>query len=188
MPLHIFEPRYLHLVLDALAQHRLIGMVQPRKELIQKDEVAPLYRTGCAGRICYFEEMPEGRLMIALQGVSRFYLAEELPIHQGYRRGRVDWLPFMQDLSSPHRYAIDLPAVMSMLRRYIAQQNVALDIKALEGVEPHLVVNALSVHLPFSDGEKQALLESATDAERALLLLNIMEMECHMPSASAVRQ
>ncbi len=30
LPLNIFEPRYLAMVSDAMATHRLIGMVQPR--------------------------------------------------------------------------------------------------------------------------------------------------------------
>ena len=33
MPLNIFEPRYLQMVDDALAGHRVIGMVQPEQNL-----------------------------------------------------------------------------------------------------------------------------------------------------------
>ena len=33
MPLNIFEPRYLKMVMDSLKQSRLIGMVQPLEQL-----------------------------------------------------------------------------------------------------------------------------------------------------------
>jgi Lon protease-like protein len=188
LPLNIFEPRYVQMVMDALTRHRLIGMVQPSSALRQGGQLVPLYRTGCAGKISYFEEMPDGRLMIALQGVSRFHLQEELPIQHGYRRATVDWSAFTQDRNPSPMHGIDLEGLMSTLKRYILRQGVEMDIRALEGVAPYLVVNALSTHLPLSDGEKQALLESPTDEERALLLLNIMQMECHMPSVSAMRQ
>ena len=36
LPLNIFEPRYLNMVFDALAEQRLIGMVQP--EISASDE------------------------------------------------------------------------------------------------------------------------------------------------------
>ena len=70
LPLNIFEPRYLNMVLDALAGTRLIGMLQP---LPGADTENPeLHRTGCAGRIISFSETRDGRLLIVLGGVSRF--------------------------------------------------------------------------------------------------------------------
>lgn len=48
LPLNIFEPRYLSMVRDAMAQpHRLIGMIQSRDD----NEDDALYHVGCAGRI-----------------------------------------------------------------------------------------------------------------------------------------
>ena len=46
LPLNIFEPRYLHMVEDALKADHLIGMVQPRPPAAA--DPPPLYRTGCA--------------------------------------------------------------------------------------------------------------------------------------------
>ena len=34
VPLNIFEPRYLKMTEDAMANDRLIGMVQPKKQVI----------------------------------------------------------------------------------------------------------------------------------------------------------
>src|SRR5260221_13377461 len=68
LPLNIFEPRYLNMVRDALASDRMIGMVQPREDdattltgptsdsVPARQPPAPVYPTGCAGRITAFSE------------------------------------------------------------------------------------------------------------------------------------
>ena len=53
LPLHIFEPRYLAMLDDALkTPHRLIGMVQPRE--VPGSEEKRLHSIGCAGRVTQF--------------------------------------------------------------------------------------------------------------------------------------
>src|ERR1700679_202834 len=58
LPLNIFEPRYLAMVEDALAGHRLLGMIQPVQPggfagdgLPTEDGPPRVHRMGCAGRI-----------------------------------------------------------------------------------------------------------------------------------------
>src|SRR3984893_11296012 len=85
LPLNIFEPRYLAMTRDALAGERLIGMVQPSDPRVAGQN-PPVYPTGCAGRITSFSETDDGRFLIALTGISRFRIREELPLLEGYRR------------------------------------------------------------------------------------------------------
>ena len=55
LPLNIFEARYLKMTEDALADNRLIGMVQPIG--VESEDSGPaLFGTGCAGRISSFSE------------------------------------------------------------------------------------------------------------------------------------
>ena len=82
LPLNIFEPRYLNMVLDALAGTRLIGMVQPLPGA--DTEYPELHRTGCAGRIISFSETLDGRLLIVLGGVSRFDIVSDFDVPRGY--------------------------------------------------------------------------------------------------------
>ncbi len=93
LPLNIFEPRYLAMVEDAMAEGRMIGMIQP---LVARQDNAPpyevlleeiedhpsLYRIGCAGRIERCERQADGRFLILLRGVSRFRVIDELPLRQ----------------------------------------------------------------------------------------------------------
>src|ERR1700679_2510747 len=79
LPLNIFEPRYLAMIEGALANGRLIGMVQPSAAETQ-EPFPPVYHIGCAGRITSFTETEDGRFLISLTGICRFIIAEELPV------------------------------------------------------------------------------------------------------------
>ena len=88
LPLHIFEPRYLSMVEDAMAGSRLIGMVQPRVGTDDHDDetLAPdVFTVGCAGKITDFSETEDGRYLITLTGICRFLIEEELALQRGYR-------------------------------------------------------------------------------------------------------
>ncbi len=79
IPLNIFEPRYLKMIDDALASHKLIGMVQPHAGLgVHPDGKSILNQTACAGRITSYAETDDGRLLISLTGVSRFKIVHEI--------------------------------------------------------------------------------------------------------------
>ncbi len=86
LPLNIFEPRYLAMVDAALVGHRLIGMIQPAgivSPASPSDTGSPdLAEVGCAGRITSFQETDDGRYLIALTGVTRFRVREEIK-HDG---------------------------------------------------------------------------------------------------------
>ena len=76
LPLHVFEPRYLQMLTDALkTDTRLIGMVQPNPGPRSADA---LYAIGCAGRITQFSEPEDGRYLITLTGISRFRVSREV--------------------------------------------------------------------------------------------------------------
>ena len=52
LPLNIFEPRYLNMVLDSLGENRMIGMVQTLETSVNPiPDDARFFKTGCAGRI-----------------------------------------------------------------------------------------------------------------------------------------
>ena len=107
LPLNIFENRYLELTQDAMASHRMIGMVQPADPTAKLD--APeVYPVGCAGRITSFSETPDNRFLITLTGVCRFAIVRELE-QDGllYRRVRADFGRFAGDLPAPAPLALD---------------------------------------------------------------------------------
>lgn len=164
LPLHIFEPRYLAMVDDALkTDHRLIGMIQPLGE--------GLHAVGCAGRITALNETDDGRYMVTLSGVSRFSIREEVTGFQPYRRAHPDWERWSADrgpvAADP---GLDRAALLSELERYLRQRHLGMEPDALKGVEDETMVNALAMICPFAPEEKQALLEARDLAARREVL------------------
>lgn len=187
LPLNIFEPRYLNLVLDALSTGRMFGMIQPNydampDELIDEDDESgdddetPLYKTGCVGRIVYFEETDDGRLLVALRGLSRFHMLEELDGMKGYRQLRVDYAPFANDMKPPQEFDLDRDTLLDALQPYVDAQGMRLKVDIIKGLSDHTLVNSLCMICPFDPREKQALLETMTPEDRAEMLLALLQM------------
>ena len=173
LPLHIFEPRYLAMVDDAMRGDKLIGMVQPRSE----SEPPTLYTIGCAGRITAHTEAPDGRRFITLTGLSRFTIAEELDVQRGYRRADVRWDRFGDDLIEDVADSIDDQALLGSLRAYFSAHSFDTDWKALQDLPVSALVNLLAMMCPFEPREKQALLEAQTLEERARVLRALLDLD-----------
>ena len=176
LPLNVFEPRYIAMVDAALAAGRMIGMVQPT-EAGNPAQGPDLYRSGCAGRITSFEETDDGRYLITLAGVCRFTIAEELDMHQGFRRVRADWDSFSEDLTPPEDGALFCRSrLQKALGTYFDKHGIAANPKAIEAASDECLVTSLCMICPFQPAEKQALLEVRTWSERAELMLSLIEM------------
>lgn len=175
LPLNIFEPRYLELIFDSLKESRLIGMVQPEQA---EEESSPLYRTGTAGRIVAFNELPDGRLLVVLAGLCRFDIREELHTGTQYRRAAVDWSRFQEDYATTQADVVfDRARLMTLLRTYFDRKGYQIDWSTVEDMPPALLVNALAGQLPFASPEKQALVEAVTSEERISRFIHLLEFD-----------
>lgn len=174
LPLNVFEPRYLNLTTAALQGSRLIGMIQPKEE---NGGTQPLvYNTGCAGRITAFSETADGRYLITLDGISRFNIAEELPIKEGYRSVIPDWGPYKTDLIEEKSEGIDRSRLLDTLKNYFRSNQIDADWAAIKETPSDRLINALAMMCPFQPSEKQALLEANTFYARADVLVALLEM------------
>ena len=172
LPLNIFEKRYLNMVFDALADSRLIGMVQPREG--NNVNLPELYSTGCAGRIVSFSETRDNRLLIVLAGVCRFDILEECDPGKGYRRFRVSWDRFANDLAKED-LEIDCAALLISARRFMEYRKLSVDWSALDTLALPELVDTLASSLPFSSEEKQGLVEKIVIGDRLELLTALCE-------------
>ena len=171
LPLNIFEPRYLAMVRDAMAGDRLIGMVQPKDE----NERPELFAIGGLGRITQFSETGDGRVLIAMIGLTRFRIGRELAVETPYRQVVADYAPFAGDW----RDADPLPAAVradleGSLRSYLDSQGLSADWDAVANADDESLVNTLTSVCPFDIAEKQALLEAAALRDRASVLAALM--------------
>ncbi|KAA5603887.1 peptidase S16 [Roseospira marina] len=177
LPLNIFEPRYLNLVQDALANGRMMAMVQPRAASGEAEESEPdVYEIACLGRIVAYEETPDGRLTITLLGLNRFRITQELPLHRGYRRVTADYSGFAQDLDDSKTAEIDRDRLFTVLKPFASRHGLSFNWDIMREVETRPLLTSLAMVCPFEPREKQALLEAETPQDRADLLLALLEM------------
>lgn len=184
LPLNIFEPRYLAMVEDALGQGRMFGMALPDTAFPRVAGRSTIYRVACLGRIASFAETEDGRYLITMRGLQRFRVVEELPDSpRGYRRVRADHSPYHADLAEAPAAEVDRVALLASLRPYFQVRRMEADWAAIERTATPTLVTTLCMLCPFSDAEKQALLEAPDLSARAAMLISLLRMDSAGPAA-----
>jgi Lon protease-like protein len=180
LPLNIFEARYLQMVEDAMSTSRVIGMVQPQggEEESPAGPAAPLRRIGCSGRITGYQELDDGRLLIALTGIARFELIDEVALTKPYRIWTVSYESFLGDFAAgTGADQVDRQGLLKALKAYLAARDLQADWAAIAKASTEALVNSLAIVSPFGPAEKQALLEAPDLKRRAEMLVALAEME-----------
>ncbi len=187
MPLHIFEPRYIAMVNDALAGDKIIGMIQPRRA--DDDAPAPeLYGTGCAGLIVEHNELEDGRYLITLEGKCRFRIKQELQTtSEPYRIVEADCSPFAADMETGGIALNNRPQLTLAIKQHLSRIAANIDLSRLEKLSDEQLVNGGAMLVPFTPPEKQALLEAASLADRAATLMALLNMDGAEPGAPIVQ-
>ena len=175
LPLNIFEPRYLEMIADAMADAKLVGMIQPEDPDDRAHEPS-IYQTGCVGHISSFKETDDGRYVIVLTGLARFRIERELDVATGYRQVIPDWQAFSGDLDEEDDSGVDRERLMPALHAYLNQSGIEIDWSTIETAPSAVIVNQLSMICPFQPSEKQALLEAWDLNERSRVMTALVEM------------
>jgi Lon protease-like protein len=170
-PLIIYEPRYREMVADALKGDRMIGMVLLRPGFEKDyDGRPPIYVVGCAGRIVESEQLPDGRYIILLRGVTAFRVLSE-DQRKPYRLARVDTIPDALKTE-------DL-APLSALRERLARLLVLVLPADVDPPDPSMsdadFVNLVAQALPMPESDRQELLERDSVLARARTLVERLE-------------
>ena len=179
MPLNIFEPRYLAMIDDAMAdRHRLIGMIQPDTAHPGREDKPNLYKIGCVGRITQLAETGDGRYLIELTGVARFRIVDEPSVLTPYRQCSVDYQGFADDfLARKGEEAVDREALLKALASFLKANKLNADWDGIEKAPNEALVNALAMMSPYEAAEKQAMLEAPDLKTRAEILVALTEIE-----------
>lgn len=173
LPLHIFEPRYRSLISDALARDRMIGMVQPKIERVNKSAPDDIFSVGCLGRIGEFEALDDGDYNIVLEGLQRFSIVKELEVSTAFRQVEAElWeeAELGEALSIAERASLEIES-----RRFADAQGYAVDWNGVSKLDDYSLVNAISQIAPFDSAAKQALLEARGLTVRSELIIQLMQ-------------
>ena len=184
LPLNVFEPRYLNMVNDALSSHRMIGMIQPNPDAVDETE---LYRTCCAGRITEYGETVDGRIEIVLSGVCRYDVDEVLVTERGYSLSVPNWSRFSGDyVVEEDRLQGEHEHLVQTLKSYFKANGLDTDWSELQQMPTVKLMNSLSMALPFSEQDKQSLLETIEPEKRLFTFTALLGRE-HLASGSETR-
>ena len=167
LPLNIFEKRYVSMVEDALKGNKYIGMVQSKKV---EGEV---FEVGCLGKIDRHEKTPDGRILINLNGLSRFKIDEEVNNDKLYREFIVNYEDFKEDMKLKE-YEVKNEILEKLIRnskKYFSQQGVLIDWREISKLKAFEQIYTLAMISPFSVSEKQKVLE-VPDLNEAASTLN----------------
>ena len=168
LPLNIFEERYIEMVDYALSKERYIGM-------IQSDEKNNLYNVGCIGKIHSFSETSDGRYLISLQGTSCFKVKNELVKKYKFRLVEAEMLDFVED-----KNFINQKQKNNLLERYgeyIKVKKINLNLEEIQNIDFNQIIKFIAMISPFSDVEKQVLLETENLSDFYKKLNSILELE-----------
>ena len=160
VPLNIFEPRYIEMINDSMKSSRLIGMVQPKKNM--GSSTNGLYDIGCLGKITSFSETEDGRYLIVLNGLSRFKIVEEIKNDKLYRECKISFEEFENDTNTNKEDIkfSDLKLIFKDFKSFFEKRGFAINWNELEKQSLEQTINALAMASPFSLEEKQILLET----------------------------
>ena len=162
VPLNIFEPRYIDMVNDSVKSNKLIGMIQPKNSLDEKNYKPNLHEIGCMGKITSFKESDDGRFLIELKGIIRFKIIREIQTDKKYRECEIEFNDYFEDLEDKKEDIkfSDLELIFKDLKLLFEKKGFIINWKGLEKQSLNETINALAMASPFSLEEKQILLEA----------------------------
>jgi hypothetical protein len=181
LPLNVFEPRYLAMIEDVMANSRVLCIVQPASGEGGESPAGksdPLRRVGCVGRVTAYRELDDGRFAIALTGIARCSLEGEVATSKPYRTFTVDLEGYRQDfVAGSGEDGVDRQKLLAALETYLEARRQRVDWTAISKSSSESLVNMLAIAAPYGPEEKQALLEAPTLAARAEALIALAQME-----------
>jgi Lon protease-like protein len=114
-PFHVFEPRYVALVEDALAGDRIVAVPTLLEDADAPLLRAPVHPVAGAAIIEAEERHPDGKLDVLLRGIGRVRLVEELERGKPFREFRAEVVEDVFPPGGPAALAGEVDAVVQLV-------------------------------------------------------------------------
>tara|TARA_B100001250_G_scaffold22671_1_gene19112 strand:- start:1221 stop:1811 length:591 start_codon:yes stop_codon:yes gene_type:complete len=175
LPLNIFEERYIDMIDYSLSSDRLIGMVQHK----EKNE---LYNIGCYGKITMFNEIPNKRYLINLEGINCFKIINEIDSEHKFRICEIE----IFDNFNSHKFEDGLKSKMLYsFKKYNNIKNINLNLDDISKLNLDDLLKLIVMVSPFEDSVKQMFLELKSNKELYKNILSTLEIEMASDQESA---
>jgi len=180
-PLHIFEPRYVELLRDAIQSDKLIAisLLAPGWE-DDYDGRPAIEPVACLGRVLTWQTQPSNRYNLLLLGLRRVQVVRELPPAHSFREAEVSVLEDEYPGGSKRRAELHrrLVAAFEKMLPRIQDSNELFNQLAVDTVSLGTLTDVISYALDLNISDKQALLAEPNVDLRAKILLKHLEQAC----------
>jgi Lon protease-like protein len=172
LPLHVFEPRYREMLRDALGRRNILAIARLQPGFEQDYDGRPAVFDVCGvGAIESWSERDDGRFDIAVRGLARLRIIEELPPQRAFRQVRAERI--VEPVPEPALVAawqVKLGSLWERLTPHLPEQ--VRDLKALtKGTDDaSAYADRLAAAMVADPDACQQLLSEADPAERLRLL------------------
>lgn len=187
LPLHIFEPRYREMILRCREQNSPFGVVLI-SDGAEVGAPSVAHTVGTTARITQFEERPDGRMDIVVQGETRFRVLETRD-HLPYLSARVE--PFWEQTADPLTLHSPFDSAAALFKTYL-QLRFARTGRALSALqlpqEPEFLSYAIASVLDIPLSEKQKLLGINVTEQRLAREIDILGEEIASQRSLAAMQ
>ncbi len=167
LPLNIFEERYLNMIDYSLSKNRIVGMVQYKSN-------NELYNVGCYGKITVFNETPDKRYFINLEGKSCFKIVREVNSEYKFRMCEIEALNDYNNNNLKDKLKIDL---INNYKKYNKIKNINLNLEEVSNLNIVDLLKLIVMVSPFETSIKQMCLELKSNTELYENVLSTLKIE-----------
>ena len=167
LPLNIFEERYIDMINYSLSKDRFIGMVQQK-------ENTELYNVGCYGKITVFNETPDKRYLINLEGISCFNITKEIKTRHKFR---ICEIKIFDSFGDPDLQNDLKSKILDSFKKYNKLKNINLNLGDIYKLNIVDLLKLIVMVSPFDDSVKQMFLELKSNKELYKNILSTLEIE-----------
>jgi len=167
LPLNIFEEKYIDMIDYSLSNNRIIGMVQhkPNNEL---------YNIGCYGKITVFNETPDKKYLINLEGINCFKIIRELRTDHKFRICEIE---IFDDYNNNTLEDISKLKILESFEKYSRLKNLKIGFNEISALNTVDLLKLIVMISPFDIEVKQMLLELRSNKDLYEKVISTLEIE-----------
>jgi Lon protease-like protein len=175
MPLHVFEPRYRHLLLDVRARDNLFGLSYFDAGT-SDDAVPPVGHVGCVAEVTEVQPLPDGRSNILTVGLIRYRVESYAETGTPYLVAEVSF--FEDEPEDDSLLASSATEVSSLFMRIARAVRKINDERAalpdLPETDPERLSFLVAAAVELENDAKLELLEMRSTSERLRRLRDLL--------------
>jgi len=167
LPLNIFEERYIDMVDYSLSKNRNLGMIQHKSN-------NELYNVGCYGKITVFNETPNKRYFINLEGKGFFKINKEINADYKFRMCEIEIFNNYNNDTLQDSLKKEL---LECYQKYNKIKKIDLSFDEISKLNVVDLLRLIVMVSPFETSIKQMCLELKSNTELYESVLSTLKIE-----------